>query len=192
MSIRIEIPDNFFQDIEKDNLSNLFGTIDESEFEKKLTGLIHAALEEYKDMCLGMGLPYRANEIREFRLFYLIKYFFDGKIPNELEVSRIFQLPESRSKNLIQNVLTRFHFDLKKEINTKLAEIFSNENRNFNKKENEIYIFIDSLNMVDIINRMIVTEDFRLKKISKIRGETNQYMISIDSFNVIKKQLGIE
>jgi hypothetical protein len=189
MPTTIQIPDNFFREDEKEKLKVLLNVGTEEKFGEALNKIILAALDEYRDMFLGMGLPSRADEIREYRLYYLIKRFFNGRIPDELEVSSMFQLPESRSKNLILYVLTRFHYDLDEEILNTLKEIIRGAERIHEGLE--FRVFIQSRNMVEELDRIIGRGGVRYKKLSKARNESNMYIIAPDSYEVICRYLGI-
>ena len=190
MPLQIEIPDDFFTGDEQERLKVLFGVNTEEEFGKSLNKVILAALAEYRDMFLGKGLPSRADEIREYRLYYLIKRYFNGRIPDELEVSSMFQLPESRSRNLILYVLTRFHYDLTSEVTNTLRKIIqAAEAANDGK---EYRVFIQSQNMVEELDRIIGRCGVQYKKLSKVRNESNMYLIAPDSYVVICKCLGIK
>lgn len=190
MPIQIEIPDGFFAEDEQEKLKLLFGVKTDDSFAKALNRVALAALDEYRDMFLGMGMPSRANEIREFRLYYLIKRFFQGRIPDELEVSSLFQLPESRSKSLILYVLTRFRYDLEGEIydtlRTSIAEA------DVIDKGREYRAFIPSANMVEELNRIISRSNPRFRRLSKVRSEPHLYSIAPDSYNALCKHLGIK
>jgi hypothetical protein len=191
MSVKIEIPDDFFKGDEKENLKMLFSANTDEKFREALNKVVLAALDEYRDMFLGMGLPARANEIREFRLFYLIKRYFDLRIPDELEVSTMFQLPQSRAKTLILYVLTRFRYNLEEEINETLKNIVSSAEKADDAKE--YGVFIGSENMVDELDRIITKfGGLRLKKLTKMRNESNMYSIAPDSYKLLYDHLKIK
>ena len=116
-----------------------------------MKGIIMASFIEYKDMLLGNGLPTRADEIKQHRLFHLIKHHFKGRIPNESEVSRMFQLTESESRSLIKNVRTRFRYQLENEINNTLKEVIVACSLNNDKYET----IIQSDNVLEELNRIL-------------------------------------
>jgi len=190
MPLQIEIPDNFFTDDEKEKLKVLFYVKTDEAFVTALGKVVLAALDEYRDMFLGKGLPSRADEIREYRLYYLIKRYFNGRIPDELEISSMFQLPESRSRNLILYVLTRFHYDLTSEVTNTLRKIIQAAEAVNDGKEYRV--FIQSQNMVEELDRIIGRCGVQYKKLSKVRNESNMYLIAPDSYGVICKCLGIK
>jgi hypothetical protein len=198
MSIQIEIPEKFFPDDQEKSLKLLFN-IDptsptaDKDFKDDLTKVVLAALDEYRDMFLGMGLPSRASEVREFRLYHLIKRFFDKRIPDELNVSSMFQLPQSRAKSLILYVLTRFRYDLEEEIVCTLKDIVISAEHVGAKGVDEYRVFIGCENMVDELNRIIAKRgSFRLKPLSKVRDEPNLYWIAADSYRALREHLGLK
>lgn len=100
--INIEINDGFFNEEEVEKLKILFKTENNDQFVTAIQDITYAALTEYKEMLLGKGLSTRADEIKQHRLYLLVKHFFHGVIPNESEVSSVFQLTESESRALIR------------------------------------------------------------------------------------------
>ncbi|MCK8488280.1 hypothetical protein M0651_13965 [Paenibacillus sp. MBLB2552] len=104
MAYTVTLPDNFFSTEELEKLYKLFDSADPISFEQSLNKLCQAALTEYKEMLLGKGLPTRADEIKQHRLLHLITYFFQNSLPNEAEVSSMFQLTETEARALIRNV----------------------------------------------------------------------------------------
>jgi hypothetical protein len=189
----LRIPDDFFTDEQRNKLKTLFGAEDDARFRDALNQVVLAALDEYRDMFLGMGLPSRASEIREFRLYYLIKRFFGGKIPDELEVARMFQLPHARARNLILYVLTRFRFNLSAEILDTLHDIIEGAEHLKEDGGEEYRVFIGSENMVDELNRIITSSGgYRYNQLTKMRGESNKYSIPVDSYDVIANYLGLK
>jgi hypothetical protein len=189
MPIPIEIPDEFFTQDERDKLKSLLRVPDEANFTAALNRVILAALDEYRQMFLGMGLPSRANEIREYRLYYLIKSYFQQRIPDELEVASMFQLPISRSKNLILNVLARFRYDLEEEILSTLRSII--EEAEGIDEVREYRVYISSSNMVDELNRIIARSGRRYRQLTKVRNEHNLYAVAPDSYEHLRHELGL-
>lgn len=189
MPIQIEIPDEFFSPDERDKLNSLLNVNDDANFADALNRVTLAALDEYRHMFLGMGLPSRANEIREYRLFYLIKHFFKQRIPDELEVSSMFQLPISRSKNLILNVLARFRYDLEEVILSTLRMIIEEAEAIDDGRQYRVYI--SSSNMVDELNRIISRSGRRYRQLTRVRNEQNFYSIAPDSYEHIRQELDL-
>jgi len=190
MPITIRIPDDFFTEDERNKLGKLFNAPSNVQFERALTRVTRAALREYRDMFLGQGLPSRVNEIREHRLYYLIKEYFVDQIPSELQVSALFQLPERRSRSLILYVLTRFRYQLEVEIRNTLTSVIQAA-QEINDGE-EYRVVIDSENVVEELNRIIAQEGAIFPRLEKVRGQVNTYRILPDSFEALRGQLGLQ
>ena len=179
--------DGFFDEKETKKLKDLFGVESDSEFLNVLQKVTHAALSEYKQMFLGMGMPSRAEEIQQYRLYYLIKHYFGETMPSEAEVSAMFQLTQPRSRSLIRSVVTRFRFDLEQELLTTLKETIENAEL----EDGEYHVVIRSNHILDELNQIIETEAPDLDPIRKVRNKARTYCISEDSCDTIRKALEI-
>ncbi len=189
MPITIEIPDLFFTPDEELKLRRLLAAEDNLHFSAALNKVLLAALDEYTDMFLGSGLPSRADEIRQYRLFYLIKRYFDGRIPDELEISTMFQVPESKAKSLILNVLARFRYQLEGEITRTLQQII--QGAEYHHTPDEFRVFIGSENMIAELDRIIAQTGVRFKTLTRVRSEPNTYAIAPDSYALLCRYLKI-
>ena len=97
-------------------LKGILGCQDTDELTLAIYGIGMASISEYLEMILGKQLPTRANEIRERKLFHLMKHYFVGRIPNESEISALFQLTESSSRTLLRDVRTKYKYELEDEL----------------------------------------------------------------------------
>jgi hypothetical protein len=185
--MEITLPDELFTADEVGKLKILFRAGNDDEYAAALTRVTCAALTEYRDMFLGIGLPSRADEIRQHRLFHLIKHYFGQRLPSEAEVSAMFQLPQSQSRNLIRYVITRFHYALEAEVRATLGDTV----RAAKKSKNDYRVVIQSDNVVDELNRIIAVTAPELDPITKIRNTARTYFISADSYDALKKALGV-
>ena len=179
--MEISIPDNFFTVQEKEKLKVLLRSPSENDFANAVGKIALASLTEYKEMLLGKGLPTRADEIKQHRLFHLVKHYFLGSIPTEAEVSSMFQLTESESRSLIRNVRTRFRYQLEPEIlNTLRATLDLAE-----QVGNLYKVVIQSENVLEELNRIIAINAPNLDPITKTRNSARQYAISLDSYELL-------
>ena len=136
---------------------------------------------------VGRGFPSRADEIRQYRLFFLIKHYF-GRIPTESEVSSMFQETQSRSKSLIRLVLTRFHYDLKGEIDNALKEAICAARHNNSENNPAYHVTIQSDIIVEELNRTISKKAPKCLLVKKIPGTGRSYSISEDSYDKLIEQ----
>lgn len=190
MLIEIQFPDDYLSEDEKKKLMKLLGCEnDEEKFKKDISNVVRASLSEYKDMFLGMGMPTRADEIRQYRLLHLIKNYFIDRLPSEAEVASMFQLTQSKSKSLIRNAMTRFRYQLENEIKNTLVQTI--KQANFNKDENEYRLVIQSDNVLEELNRIVAITAPTLDPIRKIRNMSRTYSISKDSYEKLKDYFNI-
>lgn len=184
MNLTLEIPESILNESEKQRLMDTLNM----EEELDMKGIIMASFIEYKDMLLGNGLPTRADEIKQHRLFHLIKQHFRGRIPNESEVSRMFQLTETESKSLIKNVRTRFRYQLESEINNTLKEVVENCSLNIDKYET----IIQSDNVLEELNRILTQVNPSLEPIKKVRDSSRKYTMSEDTYNALRSYFRLD
>ena len=187
MSFTVSIPEGFFAQEELSRLKELFGLEKDEAFQAALNGVVLAGLKEYRDMFLGDGLPSRADEIRQFRLLYLILYHFQTYIPNELEISTMFQIPESRSRSLIRYVIARFRHEIEKQIvDTVDALIKTAQKAN---TANDYHIYIGADNMYEEINRIIHLAGSKYRLLTRVLNESHLYVISADSLAKVREYI---
>lgn len=189
MQLTIDLPEDFLPQNEIDDLNTIFGTSND-EFIPCVQKIAIAALAEYKQMLLGIDLPSRADEIRQHRLLHLIKHFYVNRIPNEAEVSMIFQLPEVRSRSLIVNTMSRFRHELNMIIEQTLKQLILTarpvgEGLNFE-------VEIQSKFALDELNRLIQRRAPLNQKIYAKADSAGVYIIPSDTMGRIRQILKIE
>jgi hypothetical protein len=187
MPIDLQIPNDFFSGSEKEKLKELFEITKEQDFRKAINGVALAGLEEYRDMFLGDGMPMRADDIKQYRLLYLIKHHFENRIPNELEVSIMFQIPESRSRNLLRYVLSRFRHEVEQEILNTIENILFGVYQVQSSDNYQVYSGAD--NMVEEINRIIALAGEKFKLMSRVPNESHLYVLAPDSLEKIRAHI---
>ena len=192
MDLYLIIPGDFFTDEERQKLEQLFG-IDTSaedrdeQFRQAINNIVLAGLDEYRSMLLGIGLPSRADEIRQHRLFYLIKHYFQGRLPTEAEVSSMFQLTQSQSRGLIRSVMARFRYELEAEIRNTLAAHVRNANLYEDGVIREYRVVIQSKYVLDELNRIVGGIAPNLDQIRKVRNTSSTYAISEDTYQKLRE-----
>lgn len=195
MKLEIKLPDKFFENGQREILENLFIIVDESDsddvkerkLKKALENIICAALSEYREMFLGRGLPSRADEIQQHRLYFLIKYHFKYTIPSEAQVSSIFQLTQSRSRSLIRAVLTRFHYELTDKLDKTLKNTL--KKGYLDKDKDYCHVNIHSAYVLDEMNRLIALNAPDLYSVKKVENVARTYKIDQESFQKLQELL---
>lgn len=187
MTINIKLPDDFFAEGERDRLKELFEVTDDREFLEALGKVVGAALSEYTEMFLGRGLPARADEIAQQRLFCLIKNYFGQRLPSEWEVASMFQLSLRRSRNLIRSVMIRFRSELEQEIHNTLEETIGR--CKLGPKDRRYRVVIQSHNVLQELNGIIDTVAPGFDSVGKVRFMARTYSMSKDSYQALVRHL---
>lgn len=147
-----------------------------------------AAMEEYLEMVLGKQLPTRADEIRERRLFYLLKHYFTGRIPDELEVASLFQLTEGSSRSLLRNTLTKYRFDLETQTLDTIRMLLESA-----EEGNDTYhIVVRSEAILDEMKRVVSAKAPQLEQISKVRNSAGVYSFPKDTYELLCDHYGVD
>jgi hypothetical protein len=184
ITIELNLTDFFDGDEEEKNRMKTLFHIEkvdstDGDLEEVLKKIVAAAISEYKGMLLGMGIPSRADEIMQQRLFLLIENYFENQIPSEEDVSSMFQLTQTRSRSLIRNVLTKYHYQLKDKRKETLKEILLHPIKDRNNN-NICRLIIPSDIVVEELNRtlsLLTKDNPDLEKITKVSNSTRVYFI---------------
>jgi hypothetical protein len=177
---------------EKDLLKSIL-QCDEATLNEKLNKVARSSFEEYKRMILGQRVFTRGRDIIEFRLFILIKHFFEGKIPEEQKICDLFQLTASESRSLVKSIMSKYQYELRDTITSSLKD----EVEKISKIENsnDYKMSIQNQYFKDELNRILGTIDTSLPIIEKDRGTISTYVIKRSSylrlcelFNIVPKE----
>jgi len=134
-----------------------------------------SAVQEYIDMFLGLKAFKQGSDFREYRLFLMIKSVYKDTIPDEQDVTNLFQTTPSESKTLIRSVLSKYRIPLKPVVDRSLLEILERAKQ---ISENGIYyVVINSQNLVDEMNHYLAEIDGTLTPVMKSKGKVSTYEI---------------
>lgn len=162
-------------------------------YEDKVEKFKTAAFQEYIDMISGEKVFSRASDIREYRLFLLIKHVFEGEIPTERKVAELFQIKQSEARTMLRNVEAKYRRQLQTLFNDYLKKIVDSI-----KTEEAPYKFkCDSSIIIEHLNEILFNSKVNnsegvegaMKIIQKVPFTSNQYIINESSLNAIKAEL---
>lgn len=196
MAINVVIPDDTFNAKEIKILKKTFRCSNDTEFHKAIQKITLASLKEYKEMLIGRGLPTRADDIRQYRLFLLINEYFENNIPTESEVAALFQITPSQSRSLIRTVMTRYKYKLQDQIDETLKNTIlnsKNPKKDINS-DNKCKLYIPSDNIVEQLNRIIdelSTTNQDMCRLRKSNEGTRLYWTYKNTYEKLIKQLKI-
>lgn len=170
----IELPEP-----EQEELSKILGC-DNDELAESLSKYTSAALVEYISMFLGQKVFRRGSDINEHRLFLLITHALGNRIPDEQEVCRLFQTSATESRALIRAVMSKYQYQLRNAIDASVRNVV--ETAQQNSEHSPYTVTVNSLNVVEELNRLLASIDGTLQQIAKKRGSVSTYEISPASY----------
>jgi hypothetical protein len=148
-----------------------------------------AAVEEYIRMFLGQKVFTRGADIREFRLFLLIRTAFSNRIPNEQEVSALFQCTHSQSRALIRAVMSKYQYDLNNAIESTLEQTVRQVRKDPNGK---LLVTIGSENIVDAMNQRLASIDGAQDQVVRKIGKLATYELTRAAYQALCDQFKIK
>jgi hypothetical protein len=186
MDINITISNSELSDADKTLIQECLG-LDPNHVNEALEKLCKTAFMEYVKMFKEKGLPTRADEVQQERLFFLLNYFFENRLPSENEISSIFQLTPSQSKTLLRNTKSRY----RTKINTYIKNtLLTTLNLAVQSNPNGDYEFVcTSPTTVEELNSIISQKGPELQPIEKIRGLASKYTCAVDTYSLLQAEL---
>ena len=176
-------------------------SIEKSEINNILIKLTKTALMEYIKMFKEKGLPTRADEVMQERLFFLLSYYYKDRLPLESEISAIFQLTQSQSATLLRNTISRYRIKIQKYITNTLQAVIrsATKNKDTEYKVGDKYMtFKEKFEMViksriilEELNRIISQQGPLLVQLAKKKGIASLYECPEDTYNLLKTVVGI-
>ena len=173
---------------ERRQLTATFGCSD-SNLDKEITKYTDAAAEEYIRMVLGQRVFTRGQDIREYRLYLLIRHVFGGRLPTEQKISSLFQTTTTQSRALLRAVMSKYQYELQEAIHDTLREELDRAQPDPNT-DGGFLITVDSENVIQALNRQIASIDGTLPQITRARNTVSTYEIAKSSYSKLVALLG--
>ncbi len=189
MDITININDNELSEDDKLVIKDCLGLGDEDNLDEHLNRLAKASFIEYIKMFKEKGLPTRADEVQQERLFFLLLHYFMNRVPFEHEISSIFQITQIQSRTLLRNTNSRFR--------TKIAQFIRNTIRTvlrtavLNGDGDRYELEITSSVIKDEINTYLSQRNAHLFPLTKKRGYLAVYECPEDTYNFLSENFEI-
>ena len=181
ITVKVDIPK-----ADASELARILG-VSSTDLADELAKYTAAAVREYAAMFLGQKVFSRGSDILEHRLFLLTEEAFGNRIPDEQEVSHLFQTTATESRSLIRSVMSKYQYLLKAAIDNSLEKIIKAAKP---EPGNGPYtVVINSQNLVEELNRTLAEIDGSLPLVSKERGSVSTYIIQRSSYERIKKHI---
>ncbi len=184
MEIKITLNDE-----QKKRLKSIFNFVEDYNENEVLKYIMEAAKEEYIAQFLDDGNKNSVGEIRQFRLFLLVKHVFKGKIPSEIEVASIFKIPQTSAKTLIKNMKFRYQFEMEKYFKDTVKDILDIINDDDLEDEEYYKLNIRSTYMYSETNQIIELKDQNCEKIKRYDSVSSYYKISKKSKELLEEYI---
>jgi hypothetical protein len=118
MEITISLTDADFDSAQRKLVREALGIPNEAELAKAMRRLCKAAALEYLNMFVEKGMPSRADEVRQDRLYFLLTHYYQNHLPPDSEVSSVFQLTAAQSRTLLRNTRSRYRTKIGAQVNS--------------------------------------------------------------------------
>ena len=170
---------------ERRQLAAILG-VTPSEVLAQLKRFEDAASEEYVRMILGQRVFTRGQDMREYRLFLIIRHVYGGELPDERTISALFQTTRTESRALLRAVMSKYQYEMQDGIDQTLRNRIQLAEEQPGA-DTVWAITVDSVNEIDALNRKLAAADGTLPQISKVRGSVSTYAIPEVSYEKLKQ-----
>lgn len=156
---------------------------------QKLNKIGRSSFEENRRMIIGQKVFTRGRDMLEYRLFNLIKFFFDGKIPEEQKICDFFQLTATESRAYIRSVMSKYQYELKETIRESLKEQVEKIKKDDNSETYRLSIHNQYFR--DELNRILGSIDTSLPIIKIEPGTISTFLIQPSSYIALCKHFNL-
>lgn len=187
MIIQVEMSESELSEGDRALILQGLGLGPKADVEATLSKIARCAMLEYRKMFVERGLPTRAAEVMQERLFYLIRGYFVDSLPSEQQVSTIFQLTFSGSKTLLRNTISRYRIYLSGQIDESVRRVL----RSAEQDRSKFLLIIQSETIRDEINKYLTQNHPTLTKLLAVKGSAGQYHCPPDTMTSLRKGFGV-
>ncbi|MCW0482412.1 hypothetical protein [Gaoshiqia sediminis] len=152
----------------------------DTDLEDQLSKIARSSFEENRKMIIGQKIFTRGRDIIEYRLFNLIKFYFDSKIPEEQRICDLFQITATEARAYIRSIMSKYQYDLRETIKESLKEQVLNITKE--EGDEDYKLSIQNQYFKDELNRILGNMDTSLPIIEKERGTISTYIIKESSY----------
>ncbi len=171
-------------------LKESLGIPSDPELNRAMSKLAKAVSREFADVVLGSYTPRSGADVIERRLLYLIRYYFDGRIPTELQLSQLFRIPDASATTLLRNISARQRPLILPAYKATLQALFDAKAANADRTAHEVTLV--SKHMVDWLKGESSRVAPTFGQLYKVRGTNDRYAIPIDTYNALCADLGLQ
>ncbi len=173
---------------EKEQLASILNC-NEQDLPTALEPYTIAAIREYAALFLGQRVFTQGADFRSYRLLLLIKEVFKDKIPDEQDVSSLFQTTPSQSRSLLRSVVARYQYELREIVRETLKNVLSRAV----KVDESFEITVSSKNVIDSLNQIVAMRaDGTIPRVMLKSKSVSTYTMQPSTYHCLCEHFGIQ
>lgn len=141
-------------------------------------------------MIKGEKVFKRGTDILEYRLFLLVGHVFEGKIPDEQIISKLFQTTATESRSYLRSIISKYQYQLKSAIDDTIKNILLKAEAQ--AAVGPFNITLNSVNVIEELNKKLASIDGTLASVTKKRGSVSTYEVTKSSYEELCRSLKIQ
>lgn len=186
MKVDFSLERTEFTDDEVEHFIKNLG-IDKGSLTQAISDIAKTAFMEYKEMICNTGIADKAEEVRQKRLEFLVKYYYKNRLPKESEIQTTFQLSSTASKTLLKNTRSKKRTGLEEQINNSVKVVLQGAKL----VKDKYRIEIKSNNVLQELNEVISEKGPGLYKVQAVRGIASLYECPKETMDLLKSEYGL-
>ena len=187
MQIRTEF-DLILSDTNAARLARALGKQD-SELTETLGRVAAAGAQEIVDMLIGLVDTSRAAANREHRLVLISEHIYEGILPDEDTVGKIFRCTRAQARSLINGASARYGHRLETGFDEKLKEILRGASRP--EPDGQYHLQIASKHALGHLNDRIRQLDGTLPLVRIMSGTSTTYLMKPSAYDALVDEFKI-
>ena len=167
---------------EQTTLKTILRARNAADLDAAVTKLAKSAMREFADLILGKYGLRPSAEVNQIRLFHLVKHYFGGRIPTELDLVTLLRVQERAATRLLGDVSSRNADALAQAYKDTIQAIFDAKTPNLDGTHQVTIISAHMLDWLRVESSRVAAS---YGQIFKVRGTNDRYGIPIDTYNAI-------
>lgn len=158
--------------------------IQKNDLSDHLSLIAIAALEEYLKMITGQKVFTRGSDMLNYRLLLIIKHYYGGRIPDEQQISGLFQTTSSESRSMVKSITAKYQYALKEMVDKTLKK----EVEGISAHDKFRYVLVTSNAFAkERLNTIISRENATVEIIESDPRRPNQHLMNESTYLLLCK-----
>jgi hypothetical protein len=185
MDVTLSLSDADFDSNQKRLVREILGLRNDAALASALKKLFKAAALEYVNMFVEKGMASRADEVRQDRLFFLIRHYYESRVPPESEISLMFQLTSAQSRTLFRNTRARYRTKIGAQVRKSAKDVIDKAHKN---TSGNFEMLIESDVILEELNSVVRRKQPTFKPVHFKKDSSGQYETDEDTYNLLKDE----